>query len=91
MRDMKNQISPLKLFLAGAICVILGFALPFIIILGFIENSFALSFLIYILQLVGMILGVVAAAGLAVGRLNKEKDERQAEKDEQKSELGWMK
>ena len=91
MNVMKSQISPIKLFLAGAVCVILGFILPLLIIIGIIENSFALSFLIYLLQLVGMILGVIAAAGLAVGRLNKQKAKRQAEQDEQEGELGWMK
>ncbi len=88
---MKNLTSPRKLFWAGAICVFLGFALPMMIILGFIENSFALSFFIYALQLVGMILGAIAAAGLVIRRRNKKEDSVQSDKENpQESDIGWM-
>lgn len=91
---MKFLNSPRKLFWIGLVCVLLGVILPFMIILDFIENTFALSFFIYTLQLVGMILGVMAAAGLAIDKRAKEKMERDAkqkEQDETESEVGWMK
>jgi len=90
---MKLLNSPLKLFWAGVVCVVLGFILPFMIVLGFIENTFALTFLIYTLQLVGLILGVVAGAGLAFERRGKDKARKKAEQDElddQESTTGWM-
>lgn len=93
MSVMKLLNSPRKLFWAGVVCVVLGFVLPFMIVLDFIENTFALTFLIYTLQLVGLILGVVAGAGLAFEHRRKEKtkkEDEQAELDEQESTTGWM-
>ena len=92
MSAMKFLNSPRKLFWAGVICVVAGFVLPFLIILGYIQNTFALSFFIYILQLSGMILGIMAGAGLAIERRQKDKLKRQAEEeDEEESTTGWMK
>jgi hypothetical protein len=83
--------SPRKLFWAGVICVVAGFILPFLIVLGYIENTFALTFFIYILQLVGMILGIMAGAGLALETRRKDKIKRKKEaQDEQESATGWM-
>lgn len=93
MSVMKLLNSPRKLFWAGVVCVVLGFVLPFMIVLGFIENTFALTFLIYTLQLVGLMLGVIAGAGLAFERRGKDKakrDAKRAENDEQESTTGWM-
>ena len=90
---MKLLNSPRKLFWAGLICVILGFLLPFMIVLRFIENTFALSIFIYLLQLIGMILGIMSAAGLAINKRYEEKLEREAkerEADEKESDIGWM-
>ena len=93
MSAMNFLNSPRKLFWAGVICVVAGFVLPFLIVLGYIENTFALSFFIYILQLVGMILGIMAAAGLAIEKRYQGKKNQQAaeEEDEQESTTGWMK
>lgn len=93
MNDMKLLNSPRKLFWAGVVCVVLGFVLPFMIVMGYIENTFALTFLIYTLQLVGLILGVIAGAGLAFDRRRKDKSKKEAEQaelDEQESTTGWM-
>jgi len=94
MIAMKLLNSPRKLFWAGLVCVLLGFILPFLIVLKFIENTFALSFFIYTLQLVGMILGIMAAAGLAIDKRVKKKmkeEARKKEANETESEIGWMK
>jgi len=82
--------SPRKLFWAGVICVVAGFVLPFLIVLGYIENTFALTFFIYTLQLVGMILGIMAGAGLAIEKRYKDKKNQQASEHEQESTTGWM-
>jgi hypothetical protein len=85
--------SPYKFFWAGLACVFLGFALPFLIVLGYIKNSFALSFFIFTLQLVGMILGTIAAAGLGIRKRAKDKRKKLGEKakeDDQESTTGWM-
>jgi len=91
---MKLLNSPRKLFWAGLVCVLLGFILPFLIVLKFIENTFALSFFIYTLQLVGMILGIMSAAGLSIEKRTKDKmklESQQREEDEKESDIGWMK
>ncbi len=91
MSAMNFLNSPRKLFWSGVVCVVLGFVLPFLIILGFIENTFALTFLIYTLQLVGMILGIMAGAGLALERRQRDSAKRkEREPDEQESTTGWM-
>ena len=88
---MRFLNSPRKLFWAGVICVVSGVVLPFLIVLGAIENTFALSFFIYILQLVGMILGVMAGAGLALEKRQKAQDNRREQTPEdQESTTGWM-
>jgi len=88
---MKLLSSPSKFFWIGLVCVVLGFALPLLIILGFIENTFALSFFIYILQLVGMIMGIIAATGFAVNKRAKEELKKRKEQEkEQEDIIGWM-
>lgn len=90
MSAMRSLTSPRRLFLAGAVCVILGFVLPLLIVIGAIQNSFAFSFFIYILQFAGMIMGVIAAAGISLeDRIKREKPKKQDE-DEQESTVGWM-
>ncbi len=93
MNAMKNLTSPRSLFWIGLVCVFLGFILPFLIVLGYIENTFAFTFFIFTLQLVGLILGVIAAAGLALQKRRKEKEKRDKEhpEDDQESTTGWMK
>ncbi len=93
MNGMKNLTSPRNLFWMGLACVLLGFILPFLIVLGYLENSFGLSFFIFTLQLVGLILGVVAAAGMALEKRRKEKEKRDKDHPEDNQELttGWMK
>ena len=91
-RDMNLLDSPSKFFWSGLVCVFLGFLLPLLIVIKVIENSFALSFFIYFLQVVGMILGVIAAAGMGIRRRGKRelKRKEEEEQDEQDSTTGWM-
>lgn len=93
MSAMRLLNSPYKFFWAGLICVFLGFALPFLTVLKYIEPSFFILFMAYIFQLIGMILGIIAAAGIAIRMRTKDKKKKQEEKqekDEQESTTGWM-
>jgi len=88
---MKLLNSPIKIFFAGLFCVLLGFILPFLMVLGIIQNSFALSFFTYTMQLIGMILGVISAAGLAINRRAKDELKKRKEQEEgQESSINWM-
>lgn len=87
---MKRPNSPRKLLWIGIVFVVLGFLLPLILVLGVIENSFALSLLAYLFQLVGLILGVVYAAGAAMDRREKDEVTTKSKQEEQESQIGWM-
>ena len=97
MNAMKLLNSPLKIFWLGLACILAGFILPFLIVLGYITNSFGLSVFIYILQLVGMMLGVIAGAGLAIERRAKDKEperlssQEQDAAEDQSDTVEWMK
>ncbi|MBI3158624.1 MAG: hypothetical protein HYZ26_03365 [Chloroflexi bacterium] len=70
-----SRISPRNLILIGLILVVLGFVLPFMVVLKFIENSFLLSFLAYGAQVSGLMLGIIGAANYStVNRRNKDDD-----------------
>jgi hypothetical protein len=90
MNVTKLLNSPIKIFFAGLFCVLLGFLLPFLIVLGIIENSFGLSFFIFLMQLIGMILGVIAAAGLALKSRAKQARKKLGQEEEQESTTKWM-
>jgi nitrate reductase gamma subunit len=93
MSGMKRLTSPRNLFWIGLVCVLLGFILPFLIVLGYLENSFGFSFFIFTLQVIGLILGVIAAAGMALEKRRKEEKEQTLEnsEDDHESTTGWMK
>lgn len=90
MNVTKLLNSPIKIFFAGLFCVLLGFLLPLLVVIGIIENSFALSFFIYFMQLIGMILGVIAAAGLALKSRAKKARKTREQEEEQESTTKWM-
>lgn len=57
-----SRISPKGMIGIGFVLVLLGFLLPFLVVIKMIENSFFLSFLAYGAQVSGLILGVIGAA-----------------------------
>jgi len=85
------QTSPVKILIIGIACVVLGFILPFIIVAGVIPNTLGLSFLIFILQIVGLILGVISTGTMVMRRRKAEEEDKKAEKDDWESTTGWMK
>lgn len=59
-----KQRTPLKLIALGVILLLIGFLLPFLIVIGVLEPGFVLSFLSYASSLVGLILGLLGAIQL---------------------------
>jgi hypothetical protein len=55
-------MEPLKLIAIGFVLVVLGFILPFLMVLKVIESSFFLSFLSYGASIAGLFLGILGAA-----------------------------
>jgi hypothetical protein len=56
------QIHPRTMILVGLVLVVLGFVVPFLMVLKIVEASFALSFLSYGASVVGLLLGLIGAA-----------------------------
>lgn len=59
-----KQRTPLKLIAFGVILLLVGFLLPFLMVIRVLEPSFAWSFLSYASSLVGLILGLLGALQL---------------------------
>jgi uncharacterized membrane protein len=51
-----------KIILIGFVLVVLGFVLPFLMVLRVIQPNFLLSFFSYAASVVGMFLGFIGAA-----------------------------
>jgi len=91
MNAMKNLISPNNLIWVGIAFVTLGFVLPFLTVLGVFESTFLLALVTFLLQLGGIIIGVIVTAEKAMeGRRKYQNRKKKEEKDEQESETGWM-
>lgn len=56
-----SRFSPKTLFLVGAILVLIGFVVPFLMVLGMIEMWLWLEMVIAILQIFGFVCGTVAS------------------------------
>jgi len=67
------RLSGKQILIIGFIMVLFGFLMPWLMILGYVETTFFLSFLTYGVSLTGMILGVVGAAMLGLQRRKKDK------------------
>jgi cytochrome c biogenesis protein CcdA len=55
-----NRWQPNYLFIIGFVLVLVGFILPFLMVLKVIEATFFLSFLSFITSIVGLFLGIIA-------------------------------
>ncbi len=56
------DIHPKRLILIGFILVLLGFVLPFLMVLGVLQSTFFLNFFSYGASIVGLMLGLIGAA-----------------------------
>jgi membrane protein implicated in regulation of membrane protease activity len=91
MNAMKNLISPNNLIWVGIAFVTLGFLLPFLTVLGVFESTFLLALVTFLLQLGGIIIGVIVTASKAMeGQRKYRQRKKKEDKDEQESETGWM-
>ena len=60
--DNMESINPKRLILIGFCLVLLGFVLPFLMVLQIVETTFFLSFLSWGSTTSGLMLGIVGAA-----------------------------
>ena len=57
-----RHFRPNKMILTGFVLVVLGWVLPFLMMLRVLESSFFLNFLSYAASITGLLLGVIGSA-----------------------------
>jgi len=55
-------VQPWKIIAIGFVLVLLGFLVPFLMVIGIIQPSFLLSFLSHGASVSGLLLGIIGAA-----------------------------
>jgi hypothetical protein len=66
---MKNlNVSPVWIIIGGFVLVLIGAAIPWLIVLRFIPSTFFLNFFAFGSTILGLMLGIVGAAYLVRGR-----------------------
>lgn len=61
-RGEMNRLHPRNLIFLGFILVLLGFVVPFLMVLRIVESSFFLNFFSYGASVAGLVLGLIGAA-----------------------------
>ena len=56
------RLTPLQMILVGFLLVVLGWVLPFLMVMGMIKTGFLLSFLSYGASVAGLFVGFIGAA-----------------------------
>ncbi len=54
-----KQLSPLRLMIIGFVLLVLGFVLPFSMLLQILPSTLLLNFLAYLSSLFGLVIGIV--------------------------------
>jgi hypothetical protein len=57
-----TRLQPVQLILIGVVLMVVGWILPFLMVLQVLESSFALNFLSYTAQISGLFLGIIGMA-----------------------------
>jgi hypothetical protein len=60
------RLSSRAIIIIGFILVLLGFLLPFLMVMKVLESTFFLNFFSFIASLLGLFLGIMGAAQMAV-------------------------
>jgi membrane associated rhomboid family serine protease len=56
------DLSPKAIIFLGFVLVLLGFVLPFLMMIGEIQTTFFLALISYLASLIGMVLGIIGVA-----------------------------
>ncbi|MCZ7551819.1 MAG: hypothetical protein B6D39_04630 [Anaerolineae bacterium UTCFX2] len=60
------NLPPRRLLLIAFLCMVVGgVAFPFLMIMHVLESTFFLNFLSFVLMLIGLVVGILGAAGYA--------------------------
>ncbi len=67
-----SRLSPVQLILIGFVMLVIGFALPFVMVMRIVEPTLLLNFIAYLSSLFGLIIGVI---GIVLYTRTRGKDE----------------
>jgi hypothetical protein len=56
---MFYRLSPLQMMLIGFVMLVIGFALPFLMVLHLLESTLFLGFVSYLTSFLGLIIGLI--------------------------------
>lgn len=63
-----GRFSPLQLALTGLVLLVIGFLLPFLMVLRLVEPTLLLNFIAYLSSVVGLAVGVIGIAMFGIAR-----------------------
>jgi type IV secretory pathway TrbD component len=68
-----NKLSPARLILIGFVLLVIGFLLPFLMVLQVLESTLPMNFLAYLASLFGLIIWLVGVVTYArTGKKNRD-------------------
>ena len=70
---MLDRLSPVQMMIIGFILLVIGFVLPFVMVLRLIEPTLLLGFVSYLTSLVGLVIGLMGV--VFYGRVQRSKDD----------------
>lgn len=59
---MLSRLSPLQLILIGFVLLVIGFLLPFVMVLRIVEPTLLLGFISYLSSFLGLAFGIIGIA-----------------------------
>jgi membrane protein implicated in regulation of membrane protease activity len=70
---MLFRLSPVQMMLIGFVLLVIGFVLPFVMVLQIIESTLFLGFVAYLTSFLGLIIGLIGV--VMQGRVGRRDDD----------------
>jgi uncharacterized membrane protein YuzA (DUF378 family) len=71
-----NRFSPVQLILVGLALLLVGFLLPFVMVLRLVEPTLLLGFVSYLASFMGLVIGLYGVVTIGVARRKKHDEEQ---------------
>lgn len=71
-----NRFSPVQLILIGLALLLIGFLLPFVMVLRLVEPTLLLGFVSYLASFMGLVIGLYGVVTIGVARRKKHDEEQ---------------
>ena len=70
---MFSRLSPLQMMLIGFVMMVIGFVLPFLMVLHLLESTLFLGFVSYLTSFLGLVIGLIGV--VTQGRIGRRGDD----------------